>query len=377
MVNSRDVMKKIVRRSVFGLLLVAAVVLLTWKLTPREPMLLDRATPLAHTDRWYHGRRFNSSIGAHWLSNEEILFDRYEGPQHDRRTIFKRNVRTGTETRLTGLTRSRDDLDAEVVDSQCVSPDGKWFLCSARWGECLLAEVNGTRHFLYPNIVDHDCSRGLHWLSDSRHWLERYGGGGEIHALILHDVENPKQATELPVNKDKEIADIQIISTLDKACVVDWPDDDVDDFGQPLKKDAQLNVTKQVTLSFVSLQSKARSRPRHTLTIPARVSDYDFHLSPQANKVAWLVNGQAASPLHVWLHRFLPGIKPIQQQTTALWVSSIDGTNRHEVGQIVETGNVPSEESSDKTLLEELKWLPDGKHLSFEYKHILYVIAAD
>jgi hypothetical protein len=107
------------------------------------------------------------------------------------------------------------------------------------------------------------------------------------------------------------------------------------------------------------------------------VSHYDFHLSPQADKVAWLVNGQVASPLHVWLHRFLPGIKSVQQQTTILWVSSIDGKQRHEVGRIVETGNVPSEESNDKTFLEELKWLPDGKHLSFEYKHILYVIAAD
>src|SRR5206468_3707796 len=91
-----------------GILGVGAFVFL-----PRDKLLLDRAIRVADTTGWGGGKRFNVSVGIHWLRDEEVMFDRFEGPSHDQRIIYKRNIRTGQEARLDALTNIREGFDVE------------------------------------------------------------------------------------------------------------------------------------------------------------------------------------------------------------------------------------------------------------------------
>lgn len=65
---------------------------------------------------------------------------------------------------------------------------------------------------------------------------------------------------------------------------------------------------------------------------------------------------------------------------TSLWVSDLDGHNRHEVGRIEAASDPDREEHTDTgffvpdTQIERLNWLPSGKSLSFEYQNALYTV---
>jgi hypothetical protein len=370
--------RKTISRVRWGLLFLVIVVgisFLTWHFLPREQLLLEHAQRVADTTQWgAGGRRFNESIGNYWLSNQEVLFDRYEGTQHDDRVIYKRNIATGQETKLPGLTASREQLYAEVEDSQCVSPDGKWFLCSARWGECLLAEVNGTRHYLYPDAEGGLCYRKTLWLPDSRHWIERYGINAQTHRLLLHDTQNPKLSVPLPLKANSTAEAMDRVVPPDIAVVVDWPEEGMDDFGEPLVT-ADLPPTKQVPLSLVPWRAGGKPFAHYSVAVPFGLEHYHFEISPDAKHLAWQVTVQRPASLQAWLHRYLPVVKAVRYKTTAVWVSNIDGSNRHDLGHVLETAN-PSEDNEPQaeSLLKELKWLPDSKHLSFEYKDALYVV---
>ncbi|HLK59673.1 MAG TPA: hypothetical protein VKU00_24140, partial [Chthonomonadaceae bacterium] len=208
------------------------VVLAIWCLSLRTPLLLQRATRIADTTAWYGGERFNEDIGVHWLSDHELLYSKFEGPQSQQRVLYRRDLQTGQEIRLPGLTQSREKFEAECVDDQDVSPDGKWYLCSARWGECLLAEVTGTRYFTYPYKNSEDY-RHLYWSADSRYWAENFSNDWESHQLQLYDIENPRSSVSLSLaGREGLIGFLTAIISPQRAIAVQLPDETDD--GTPL-----------------------------------------------------------------------------------------------------------------------------------------------
>jgi len=362
-----------VRWGLFFLILSISISLLAWRFLPRERLLLEHAKRVADTTQWGAGaRRFNGSIGNHWLSDHEVLFDRYEGAQHDDRVIYKRNIDTQQDTKLPGLTASRQELAAEVEDSQCISPDGKWFLCSARWGRCLLAEVNGTRHYSYPDAEAGECYRDTLWLPDSRHWLERYGVNSQTYCVLLHDTQHPSLSIRLPVAAHSTAARMEKVAMPDAAVVVDGPDQETNDLGEPVVRAASPK-TRQVSISLVPWRTGGRPFARYSVSVPFGVRNDDLKISPDARYVAWKVTTQSTAPLQLWLHRYLPYLRFPKYRSTAIWASRIDGKDRHEIGHVIETTDASEEnETLSESVLDELKWLPDGRHLSFEYKNALY-----
>jgi hypothetical protein len=106
---------------------------------PRERLLLPQSTLVADMSGWGEGRRFYNSIGIHWLSDDSLLYNRFinigdSNHPNGNRIIYRRNVRTGVDEKLPGLTAAREDFETEVVDSQNVSPDGHWYVCSESLG---------------------------------------------------------------------------------------------------------------------------------------------------------------------------------------------------------------------------------------------------
>lgn len=124
----------------------------------------------------------------------------------------------------------------------------------ARWSDCLLAEVDGTRHYIYKG-EDYDHARILYWLPDSHHWLEEFGNmnayGSRIREPVLHNTQNPTTGIKLPKNESTLPPGLERLLALDKAIVITWPEDDVDEFGNVFVKKDLPDQTKQVVISIV------------------------------------------------------------------------------------------------------------------------------
>lgn len=346
---------------------VGAGIALLVMLMPRERLLLDCATFIARTEDWNQGRRFNESIGTHWLNDEEVLFDRFNGPKGDDRIIYRRNIRTKQEQKLDALTKIRDEFGGEVIDSQAVSPDGKWFLCSTRWGPCLLAAVDGSRQFLCTSKND-DSYRSVYWLSDSRHWLEALRNNDK-RLLFLHDVEHPEQAMPLPIpEKKREVYhSLERVLSMQEAIAIEKGDEDkpreltISRFS--LDKTADPVVQKRTEVPFESQREE---------TLDASIASYETLLSPRGDRLACWGLVERTNATQEWLHRFLPSIKPRVELRGELWVCDLTDGHWHEIGHIV---TEPTEEETHFHV--RFQWLPGGKRLSFQYKDALYTVPAD
>src|SRR5437016_1184057 len=69
---------RVLRGCFLVLIFVAGVTSVQYYLT-REPDLLSAALLVANTSGWGAGSRFNTSSGIHWLSDDEVMFARFEG----------------------------------------------------------------------------------------------------------------------------------------------------------------------------------------------------------------------------------------------------------------------------------------------------------
>ena len=65
-------------------------------------------------------------------------------------------------------------------------------------------------------------------------------------------------------------------------------------------------------------------------------------------------------------HRLFPALKTLPQARVSLWVSNLDGSRMKELGYVKGIAFIPS-----------LRWLPDGKRMSFIYDKALYTVPAD
>ena len=357
-------------RWVLGLVGVGGLLGMGWRLFPREPSLLGRATVIANTAPWHEGERFRSDLGVHWLSESDILFCRFEGPNHEERVSYRRNVRTGRDEKLAAFTEARNDFATEVVDDQRVSPDGRWFVCSDRWGECLLAEVNGAHHYTYPS-ADSANYRSLLWMPDGHHWLEGYVNGGSASRLILHDTEHPQSSVSIPIRSEREqelFGSLEAAVSLQEGISIVAPDHDT---GGLDVAPAGFDTPIVLTISWVSLDASARVRAEFRVNVPGQIGHYRLRVSPQGNRIAWQVTALREDVGRRWMHRYLPFVREHLYRRTQVWVSRSDGSGMREIGSIIEQ---PGEEKAGELFLQ---WLPGGRRLSFEYKEVLYTVPAD
>ena len=103
------------------------------------------------------------------------------------------------------------------------------------------------------------------------------------------------------------------------------------------------------------------------LKLPEGVKLIRGEASPQQQSVFYCVNRSRMPPILDWIHRAFPRfeIKPVL--TEELWVSRSDGRGMHEIGHV----RIPSDPG--RTTLGDIRWLPDGRKISFVYRNLLYV----
>ena len=107
-----------------------------------------------------------------------------------------------------------------------------------------------------------------------------------------------------------------------------------------------------------------------------------MHISPQGSRVFWLCYSRPYTPpIPALLHRFIPVVNVPLCRWMSLQVSDLDGSNMREIGGVtIEKIQERQAQSSSEVWLDDadkiqnVRWLPDGQHLSFEYHSTLYTV---
>jgi len=316
------------------------------------PALLNVATQVVPKER------FSGSEFA-WLSE-----DAYATFGKDNRTLSRYDLIRGDRTQLIAPLGSRawgSHLRA--------SPDGKWldwikFSVGPRYGDVMHVQHAFT-HVSDGRTFPWKTSFQGTWESDSRHVLSVEPGStanGGARLVIFDPFANRIRQT-LPLAGD-------VSSTLEN-CIEVEP--------------GYLLEISQVSPSNPASLTKERIgireyRVDETLRLTREWSIAPPHgtavgnimrvkLSPHGEQIAWLVDSVQIDPGRAALQRLLPFLKAPPQVQQQLWISCLDGKGMRLVGQ-----TLLKTRSGNEVRITDLRWLPNGKRLSFSYEDALWTV---
>jgi hypothetical protein len=202
-------------------------------------------------------------------------------------------------------------------------------------------------------------------MQDGRHWAElvrTYDSDHDKHA-VLHDVMRPKESTRLPFAS---------------ADAIQWHGDQHELILSPERMFIELNPAEfnpekdHSTTQIVeaSLDTNPMPRATHILSLPVGEKLNEVAFSPQGDRLAWFCTVQRTPSLFTWLLHRLHFSNIHTPLTTELWISRMNGRERRLIGSV----DVPlkSEDAPDN-----LRWLTDGRKLSFVYRNALWKVAVD
>jgi hypothetical protein len=297
-------------------------------LHPTEPSLLESSTRICSVKNML-------MIGA--TSEREILF------QSRGKAIYVDTI-SGTQA-------STVDLNSRLARTASdgtwlLSNDRKWLLCSGnprKFMDMSIIELHGPRILHIPRF------RGsFGWLPDN-HRIFTIVNNNAASRVNIHDILSGSNevflVSRLPGN--------YLLGTVDRSSAVtaDW---------SPYS-------TRTVDVFKFFLGPDA-SPFKKTIRVPQGADVSEIVLSPAGDRLIWQVRFDRAglSGMKEWLGR-IPGIRPTQTSTDSLWVSQLDGTRFHKIGDI------PAERYYDyDSDLRQLCWSTDGKSIYFTFKNTLY-----
>jgi hypothetical protein len=198
---------------------------------------------------------------------------------------------------------------------------------------------------------------GVAWLPDSRRWLA-LSPSRSRQPLRLYSVDAPDSAA---VTLPMPTAMTNLVGVTPDLRVV-----------QTDARPPDATATNIAVITFGIYPNRA---PVHSSSFPLPVTAQikDLELAPAGDRLAWLLVDARRSPLVTMLVRLLPtlGGRFPPTQGISVWVSRLDGTEMHEIGfeQTHATGK-------DTNVATDLRWMPDGKHLSFLMNDALYSVPA-
>lgn len=309
------------------------------------PQLLERARKVTEASRW------EKSYGYYWLSNQEVLYFLDQAGL----TVGQRNVATGKEQPLCTIVEWYDP--SKVI----VSPNGKWIYCSSViCSECPPAfdvfwrdiygltpspkeEKNGRESLASAQ----GCINWL-WMADSRHWVELPDSEASSAkaCLVVHDIQNPKRTRKVPRSPLLSVDGYARVFTAD---------------GRLLIATASETSRGIVEIIATRLGKSLSLLHRYRVPLPENTSADTIAFSPQADQIAWLLRPKD-----------LPNVNGYPAWCS-LWISGLDGTGMRKIGSQDTHQDTQGRLSSPYSL----KWMPDGKRLSFLCNGALYTVPTD
>ncbi len=302
-------------------------------------------------------------VGQPWLSDHEVLHFRHS-------VLYRYDITTKADTPLTQLTR-------QVKTSPCflyfldASPDGQQVI----WGmsannPLFVATVDGTRREQWDG--DGGMTQPF-WCADGKHWMQ-FHFGRSLQSLRwtnvqMHSLEAPHASATFP-SPPPDLNGLDILAAPSADRIIARTPDHVEmqtpksSEGVP-HSDGSVSFTFQETPTFrkaqtLSVWSLHQAQPlhRYAISLPGWVQE--VAVSADGERAAWLLTkvlGEGA------------------RASVSLWVSSIDGSGLHRIGNVgvrVQHGSSPLADFASQ-----LHWVPGDKKVSFEYGDALWTVVAN
>jgi hypothetical protein len=123
------------------------------------------------------------------------------------------------------------------------------------------------------------------------------------------------------------------------------------------------------TISFTP--DGARFRPL-SIRRPTEGSVDGLAVSRVKDRLAWLITSERDPPrLARFIHKLVPSFKADRREVVELWISRLDGSNARRIGYQPINVRKADEYPSG------LRWMPDGKRVSFELRNLLQTVPVD
>jgi hypothetical protein len=352
--------------------------------------LLDLSTRLTNTSEWMlpAGADVAPYETYNWVSNDTVLYFVRVGEEGEVLAGF--NVRTGRETRYLKVSRWWNN-DGNYKKQIEVSPDGHWVIWDAGYGDdhdyhqIQGARLDSSGHFTVPRLsrgMDEKAQTyeycSIEWLPDSRTFTEvgvttpvnsPSGAKPRQDCGWFRSIDHPQIA--VPIRTPSPYTDPHDWTRLPSGKFVSV------EVGPPGAQPANDWPPKSFQLAEIAPGS---NKPASTWTISLQKNlEYeDMAISPQGDQIAWLLTAPQTSLWDRLVARLWPRHQVVAQHITRLMVSDLHGKNWTEIGRIIlpPEGSDEAESWMDRAP-NELKWLPDGKHVSYIYRHELKSVPVD
>ena len=316
--------------------------------------LLDRATPVASTKGWFW-QPFLSYPDYAWLSDHEVLYAQQtlDGYRH----LVRLDLRTGSALPVKAL----DPITYGSLLN--VSPDGNWLLWmpqneAGSW--YAVTSSDGSRSFRrLPNAYNDN----LAWLPGNRKWATVAGTGAQLNLDVssIDDTTINHVTTDIPSEGARSLLGF---SSIGQAVLC------------PESKFYVGSYRRVKTLPLTLLDIRHSPAASQTINVPVPAQpdaqDGAIRLSPDGSRLLW---SEVAFPnippqiLGFLLKLPIPIQSIVHLQTGRrlnVWISRLDGSGLRNVGVL--------QEERGREFGTDIKWTPDGKHISFIHGGRLYTM---
>ena len=309
---------------------------------PQERDLLEDAFSVGNTTLWWRTSGKWDPPEYEWITEDVLFSFREQEPIREPHLISastrRAAVLNGLDRKMTAVSRNRV-YEAETRLWE-LSPDKKWILWTVRGDNIVYAAKLDGRDYRKWNVAgeERQISR-IRW-QDNRNWF----------------VEQKNFKTNKPVSILRGDVEIQKPNSLQPAInfegYQDW------------------------NLSF---PPRAYQTLLSSAALPANTQIMTKHTDNARQRVALLIDCKRRPHYPLWLERLLPQSWKRERSRIELWTCKPDGTEGKYAGYITEEwkplSTIPG--SSELVVPQSLRWLPDGKRISFLYKEILRIVPVD
>jgi hypothetical protein len=323
--------------------------------------------------------------GYWWISNDRLLIIRHEPASANNTTqphglrasgqglawvlapewrAYTYDIRARRETPLPMLTARLRVHRIGVANRGAVSPDGKWILWAPQYGPddaIVVSEVEGSGLHTFKVHPQFGLSDHVVWTDQSQTFARfTYSvPRGTIRTVQLFDLQTNRIMPLIRLSQARQL-DITPEYLHGVTSMIGWSWQTV--------RDEVDTRTFIVHMGSVPGTEPIRKVP---LPVPDKNVIRWSTVSPDGSRIALVIERKGVSLQDRM--RQLVGISP--EPPTRLMVAKADGSEMRFVGVVPESR--PSTSSDPNFEPYDLRWLPDGKHVSYVRNRTLYVAPVD
>lgn len=300
--------------------------------------------------------RWGYSFQYRWVSDHELVIVQGENHNHNLHISLK-DTQTGKVIVLSRLSQLLTRCSGGISWME-ISPDGKALLVGFSFmdsQEFIFARLDESSHSAWEPPVGRLGT--VQWAKDGRHLAALVRRGSPKRFLLEWQINNSLQSSEWRLRDLPDPSDrLWLLHCGEKNYLLARPETNAE------------NEITSVELTEVNRHSEVPFQSRR-LRMPDGQAIKEIVVSPDGQRIAYLCEEPYKPVLPLFLQRWF-GRYRVPNQKSSLWVSSVKGDKREEIGYTLHT-TTPTDTSDS---ISKIQWLPGKKSLSFYYKESIQVV---